>query len=49
MRQIAGKSKQKSTPYAVSGTQRRATERERERERERGREIEREEGGENVS
>lgn len=33
MRQIAGKSKQKSTPYAVSGTQRRATERERERER----------------
>lgn len=49
MRQIAGKSKQKSTPYAVSGTQRRATERERERERKRGREIEREEGRENVS
>lgn len=47
MRQIAAKSKQKSTPYAVSGTQRRATERERERERER--EIEGEEGRENVS
>lgn len=40
MRQIAGKSKQKSTPYAVSGTQRRATERERERDRERGRDRE---------
>lgn len=40
MRQIAGKSKQKSTPYAVSGTQRRAIEREKDTVREKERERE---------